>query len=96
MNGARTTTDCPGPERPIGDFEVALKEVDAAVATDLEWHLHPAHPHLFCGGCGSEAEECHPGECCTDVADLLGFARGVCDLCSMRRHTGQATPKAAS
>jgi len=77
-------TECPGPQPEVG------KEVNVALATDLEWHLSPAHPHQFCGGCGSDAEQCHPGRCCTDVSDLLNFSEGVCDLCPTRYDTGQA------
>ena len=76
---------CPGPQPALAKAE----KVDAATATDLEWHLHSAHPHLFCGGCGDEAGRCHPGRCCTDKSDSLSFSRGVCDLCPTRHHTGQ-------
>lgn len=80
-------THCPGfLDRPVlPDAE----EVNAATASDLEWHLSPAHPHVFCGGCGNEAGDCHPGKCCTDAEDLLHFLPGVCDLCPDRKLTGQ-------
>jgi hypothetical protein len=35
------------------------------MGTAKDYHLSPAHPHLFCG-CGNEAEACHPTRCCTD------------------------------
>lgn len=33
--------------------------------TAAEYHMSPAHPHLFCG-CGNETATCHPGRCCED------------------------------
>lgn len=62
------TTRCPGPQDATASDEWHL--TDDAVrltceGTAREYHLSPAHPHLFCG-CGSEASDCHPGRCCTD------------------------------
>ena len=87
-----TTAPCPGRQPAtveVGEWNSKEHAKYAVTATDLEWHLAPAHPHLFCGGCGSEAEQCHPGRCCTDAEDRLGFSDGVCDLCPDRYATGQ-------
>lgn len=55
---------CPGAQeaREVdGDLAVRIM----CMGTARDYHLSPAHPHLFCG-CGNEAEACHPGRCCTD------------------------------
>jgi hypothetical protein len=83
------TAQCPGYQQRLAVPDDQTVNDIVAVATDLQWHLNPAHPHLFCGGCGDEAAQCHPGRCCTDVTDRLNVLDGVCDLCSTRRATGQ-------
>lgn len=86
-------SECPGyrPAPPVLDESTDFSEISrlAAVGTDLEWHLSPEHPHLFCGGCGLEAAHCHPGRCCTEARDRLNVLDSVCDLCPERYATGQ-------
>lgn len=48
-------------QESTGDEQIVL----ACMGTASEWHLNPAHPHLFCG-CGNEAAYCHPTRCCED------------------------------
>jgi len=56
----------------------------ACMGTASEWHLNPAHPHLFCG-CGTEAEACHRGRCCEDVY-------GGCKNCGRESDTEAEPP----
>jgi hypothetical protein len=81
---------CPGYSPDQAADQDSADGPDAGTATDREWHLSPLHPHAFCGGCGMEAADCHPGFCCTNVEDRMGVHTGVCDLCSHRHQTGQA------
>lgn len=83
-------TECPGYSAAKAD--PSDDSVDASRASDLEWHLNRAHPHLFCGGCGRD--DCHPGRCCGDVEDRLGFTKRVCDLCPDRMAAGQVAERA--
>lgn len=67
---------CPGYDpanvRPTSsDEQVEL----ACMGTASEWHLSPAHPHLFCG-CGNVAADCHPNRCCEDC-------EGGCKNCGL-------------
>jgi hypothetical protein len=58
------TKRCPGPQQ-AGDFDEDLAVRIMCMGTAKDYHLSPAHPHLFCG-CGNEAEACHSGRCCAD------------------------------
>jgi hypothetical protein len=55
---------CPGPQE-AGSFDEDGAVRITCEGTARQYHLSPAHPHLFCG-CGNEAEACHPGRCCND------------------------------
>lgn len=57
---------------------------DPICGSDLEWYEHTEGSS--CGGCGDEADACHPGQPCGDVP---GFDHGVCDLCPTRVATGE-------
>lgn len=55
---------CPGPQQ-AERFDEEHAERITCEGTARQYHLSPAHPHLFCG-CGNEADACHPGRCCAD------------------------------
>lgn len=74
---------CPGPSPTIADVDPN----DLLNESDWVWHMSPAHPHVFCGGCGMDATHCHPGFCCTEVVDPFGVLDSVCGLCA-DRHDG--------
>lgn len=55
---------------------------DPICGTDLEWFTATGN----CGGCGDDADKCHPGWPCGEVP---GFEHEVCDLCPTRVATGE-------
>lgn len=65
-------------------------DINPATCSDLEWFNVTAG--LFCGGCGNEVANCHPGQACGNVVPAFnpfGFVRCVCDLCPARLATGE-------
>lgn len=78
---------CPGPqEAGIFDEEEAVQITCTGTARD--YHLSPAHPHLFCG-CGNEADVCHPGRCCADDS------WGQCTNCGREAPEPEPLPESA-
>lgn len=63
--------------------------INASECTDREWYDDTEGN--FCGGCGNEAADCHPGHPCGEVRDPFGMHDSICDLCPTRLATGQLT-----
>ena len=88
-------TECPGYDPAKADPNDQSINDHVSVASDLDWHLNPVHPHAFCGGCGVDTEDCHPGVCCSEERDRMRMLDSVCGYCQTRYETGQILHRTA-